>query len=59
MEISNSTVLLTGGTGQIGCSLAEKLLEENVRKVILFDNLLLGTQKNAGEISKNLKVELL
>lgn len=58
MEISDSTVLITGGTGQIGCHLAEQLLKEDVRKVILFDNLLLGTQKNIGEISKNLKIEL-
>lgn len=58
MEISNSRVLITGGTGQIGCSLAEQLLKENVRKVILFDNLMSGAQKNVGEIAKNLKVEL-
>jgi UDP-glucose 4-epimerase len=58
MEISDSTVLITGGTGQIGCSLAEQLLKENVRKVILFDNLMSGAQKNVGEIAKSLKVEL-
>ncbi len=59
MEISNSTILITGGTGQIGCHLAEQLIKENVRKVIIFDNLLLGTQKNVEEISNHLRVELI
>jgi len=58
MDISNSTVLITGAMGQIGCHIAEQLIKENVRKVIIFDNFLLDTKKNLEEISKNLKIEI-
>jgi UDP-glucose 4-epimerase len=46
MELSGKTVLITGGTGQIGCHIAEQLLEETVKKIIIFDNLSLNTEKN-------------
>jgi len=58
MEITGRTILITGGTGQIGCHIAEQLVEEDVKKVILFDNLSLNTQSNISEICKHSKVEI-
>jgi UDP-glucose 4-epimerase len=58
MEISGRIMLITGGTGQIGCHIAEQLLEEDVEKIVIFDNLSLNTQPNISEISKDSKVEI-
>ena len=58
MEISGKTILITGGTGQIGCHIAEQLLEEDVHKIIIFDNLSLNTENNINEISRLSKIDI-
>jgi len=44
MQIKDKTVLITGGAGFIGTSLAKKLVDDN--KIILFDNLWRNALKN-------------
>ncbi|WP_228409544.1 NAD-dependent epimerase/dehydratase family protein [Radiobacillus deserti] len=45
-SLVNSTVLVVGGAGFIGSHLVDKLLEENVRQVIILDNLFTGKKEN-------------
>jgi len=58
MEISGKNILITGGTGQIGCHIAEQLLKEDVKKIIIFDNFSLNTENNINEISKHSKIDI-
>lgn len=58
MEIAESTILITGGAGQIGCHLAEGLIQEGAHKIIIFDNLSLDTKKNIEKIASHSKVEV-
>ena len=39
-------ILITGGAGFIGSNIVEKLLEYDVKKVIVLDNLFSGFEKN-------------
>lgn len=45
-KIKEAKVLITGGAGFIGSNITEYLLQENVRKVIVLDNLSTGFEKN-------------
>lgn len=45
-DISNSTFLITGGAGFIGSNLAQYLMDNNAKKVIILDDLSNGYLKN-------------
>lgn len=45
-DISNSTFLVTGGAGFIGCNIVSYLVQHNAGKVIIFDNLSTGYKEN-------------
>ena len=45
-QLSGSRVLITGGAGFIGSFIADQLLNENVKEIILIDNLIRGSRSN-------------
>ena len=44
--IKNSTILVTGGAGFIGSHLVDKLILEGAKKLIVIDNMFLGSEEN-------------
>jgi UDP-glucose 4-epimerase len=44
--LKDAIVLITGGAGFIGSAIAERLLKENVKQVIVVDNLFCGREEN-------------
>ena len=44
--IINSTILVTGGAGFIGSHLVDRLVSEGAEKVIVIDNMFLGSEEN-------------
>ena len=48
IELSNKTILVTGGAGFIGSNLCEALLNKN-NKVVCFDNFATGKRENIEE----------
>ena len=52
IELSNKTILVTGGAGFIGSNLCEALLEK-ANKVVCLDNFATGKRENLEELLKN------
>ena len=52
IELSNKTILVTGGAGFIGSNLCEALLEKD-NKVVCLDNFATGKIKNIKEFLEN------
>ncbi|MBX9449976.1 MAG: SDR family oxidoreductase [Taibaiella sp.] len=48
-DISNSTFLVTGGAGFIGCNIVSYLVQHQAGKIIVFDNLSTGYKENIEE----------
>lgn len=48
-DISNTTFLVTGGAGFIGCNIVSYLAQHNAGKIIVFDNLSTGYKENIEE----------
>ena len=46
MKIENSKILVIGGAGFIGSHLVRELLKENVKEVVIYDNLVRGKIEN-------------
>ena len=46
MNLSNKRILVIGGAGLIGSHVVEELLKEDVKEIIIYDNLSRGTYKN-------------
>ena len=59
MDLGNNTILVTGGAGFIGSHLVDKLLEERVEKVIIYDNFSTGRERNIEQLKDNKKVEII
>jgi UDP-glucose 4-epimerase len=55
-DISNSTILVTGGSGLIGSHTVELLMKEDVKKIIVFDKKI--NKKNLENVIKSNKVEI-
>jgi len=45
MEIEGNIIFITGGAGFIGSHIVDKLIEENAKKVIVYDNFSTGKKK--------------
>ena len=59
MNLSNKTILITGGAGFIGSHLARKLVStRNPEKIILFDNFCASNPSNIADMSNNEKIQL-
>lgn len=50
--LENSTVLVSGGAGHIGSHIVDELLKENVKKIIVYDNLCEGRVSNLANDSR-------
>ena len=51
IELSNKTILVTGGAGFIGSNLCEALLEKG-NKVVCLDNFATGKRENLEQLLK-------
>jgi UDP-N-acetylglucosamine 4-epimerase len=45
-KVSESSFLVTGGAGFIGCNIVKELLARNARKIVILDNLATGFKEN-------------
>lgn len=58
MELRGKSFLFTGGAGFIGSHLVDRLLEEDVREIVVFDNFARGTITNLQDALKSDRVKL-
>jgi len=58
-KIKNSVVLVTGGAGFIGSYVVEELLLQDVKKIIIIDNLIRGSIDNMKNFIDNPAVNFL
>ena len=52
-------VIITGGAGFIGSNLATRLLNENIEKLLIIDDLSTGTESNLKNILLDQKVDFI
>ena len=45
MEIEGNIILITGGAGFIGSHIVDRLIEENAKKIIVYDNFSTGKKE--------------
>lgn len=58
-DLRNSRILITGGAGLVGSFIAEQLLEEQVKEIIILDNLVRGSKDNIRNILSDKRVKLI
>ena len=58
MDLSGRTLTVIGGAGFIGSHIVDQLLDEPVKKVIVFDNFTRGTRSNIEKAAKDPRVEI-
>jgi UDP-glucose 4-epimerase len=58
MELSGKKIVVVGGAGLIGSHTVEKLLKEEVREVLIYDNFLRGSHENLTESLKDNRVKI-
>jgi UDP-glucose 4-epimerase len=59
MQISGGRFVLTGGASLIGSHVADRLLAEGAREVVLLDNFALGTPETIAHLSGDERVKLI
>ena len=59
MQISGGRFVLTGGASLIGSHVADRLLAEGAREVVLLDNFALGTPETVAHLSGDERVKLI
>jgi UDP-glucose 4-epimerase len=59
MQISGGRFVVTGGASLIGSHVADKLLAEGAREVVLLDNFALGTPETVAHLSGDDRVKLI
>lgn len=59
MKIKNSRVLITGGAGFIGSHIADALVKEGAREIVIIDNFVRGTKDNLAWASANGTVNII
>ena len=58
MDIAGKIFLVTGGAGFIGSHLVDMLLEQDVKKVVIFDNFVRGGIHNLEQVINDKRVEI-
>lgn len=59
MDISGGRFVITGGASLIGSHVADQLLAQGAREVVLLDNFSLGTPETVGHLADDPRVKLL
>lgn len=49
-DLGGARVLVTGGAGFVGSTIADRLMSENIKEVILLDNLVRGSEDNIKDV---------
>jgi UDP-glucose 4-epimerase len=57
-NLEDAKVLLIGGAGFVGSHIADQLLAEPVREIIVLDNFVRGTRANLNEAAKDKRVQI-
>ncbi len=58
-SLKNSRILITGGAGFVGSFVADYLLREDVREIIVLDNLVRGSKNNIKDIMQAKEVKFI
>jgi len=58
MRIDNKRIMVIGGAGLIGSHTVDQLIEENVKEIIIYDNMTRGTEDNLKEALKDNRVKI-
>ena len=58
MELSGKKIVVVGGAGLIGSHTVDKLLNEDVKEVLIYDNFLRGSRENLTEALKDARVKI-
>lgn len=58
-SLEGSRILISGGAGCIGSTIADQLLEENIQEIIILDNLVRGSKANIQNAVKSKKVKFI
>ena len=58
MDLRGNKVLVIGGAGFIGSHIVEELLHEDVKEIVVYDNLTRGTRDNLALAAKDPRVKL-
>jgi UDP-glucose 4-epimerase len=58
MELSGKKIVVVGGAGLIGSHTVDKLLKEDVKDVLIYDNFLRGSRENLGDALKDSRVKI-
>ncbi len=59
VDLRNSRILITGGAGFVGSFIVEQLLQEDVKEIVVVDNLIRGTRENLSGAMGSGKVGLI
>ena len=58
MKLSGKKIVVVGGAGFIGSHIVDKLLKEDVKEVLIYDNFLRGSRENLTEALKDARVKI-
>jgi UDP-glucose 4-epimerase len=58
MELNGSKLVLVGGAGLIGSHTADRLLKEDVREIVIYDNFVRGRAENLADALKDPRVKI-
>jgi UDP-glucose 4-epimerase len=58
MELSGKKIVVVGGAGLIGSHTVDKLLKEDVKEVLIYDNFLRGSRENLTEALSDSRVKI-
>ena len=58
MELKNKKIVVVGGAGLIGSHTVDKLLDEDVKEILIYDNMTRGNQENLSTALKDPRVRI-
>jgi UDP-glucose 4-epimerase len=58
MKLSGKKIVVVGGAGLIGSHTVDKLLKEDVKEVLIYDNFLRGSRENLSDALKDSRVKI-
>jgi UDP-glucose 4-epimerase len=58
MDLTNTRIMLIGGAGLVGSHIADRLVDEPVAEVVVFDNFVRGTRENLAEALQSPKLRV-